>query len=291
MPAARRWLGVLPEVLRALAFTLLVLALARPRTVAGATEERTEGVPIVIAIDISSSMLARDMAVPGAREPATRLDVAKQNVARFITGRETDPIGLVAFAGEAITQVPLTLDHRVLESALGNLRVGLLEDGTAIGDGLATAVNRVRRASRADRVVVLMSDGANNRGAIEPLEAASAAAAIGVRVYTIGIGTDAAAPVRADTGLVGEAPAERAAGLDEALLRGIAERTGGRYFRAASGDALTRIYAEIDRLVRAPVEVRRYPEYAEWYLPLLLAGAAVLLLEWFVRGSRWGRVP
>jgi Ca-activated chloride channel homolog len=249
-------------------------------------EERSEGVPIIIAFDISSSMLAEDFA------PRNRLEVARQTTRAFIAGR-TDPIGLVAFAGEAITQVPLTTDHRVLFAALENLQIGLLEDGTAIGMGLATAASRLQHIGGSDRVIVLMSDGENNRGEIEPLEAARAAAALGIRAYTVGVGTDRAAPVplrRAPDGSVLQY-AELPVGIDEPLMREIAALTGGAYFRADSPDALRRVYAELDGLVTSPLEVRRHTVYTEWYLVLVLAGAALLLAEWFLRGSRWGRMP
>lgn len=281
-----RVLGGMPEVLRALTLTLLILALARPRTGAAMVEERSEGVPMMIALDISSSMLAEDFL------PRNRLQVAKEMTSEFISSRATDPIGLVAFAGEAITQVPVTTDYRVLFSALDLLQVGLLEDGTAIGMGLATAANRLQRVPGESRVVILLSDGENNRGQIEPLTAARAAAAQGIRVYTIGVGSDDPAPVPLRR-IAGEEPqfAELPVGLDEELLRQIAELTGANYFRADNPAALRQVYQEIDRLVRTPVEIRRFVEYREWYPLLVLLGTVALLLEWYLRGSRWGRVP
>jgi Ca-activated chloride channel homolog len=281
------WLRRAPEILRAVAFTLLVLALARPQTAGAVVEERADGVPIMIAFDISSSMLAEDFA------PRNRLEVARATTRDFIAARQHDPIGLVAFAGEAITQVPLTTDDRVLFAALDNLQIGLLEDGTAIGMGLATATARLQNVPGEERIVILLSDGENNRGAIDPLEAAQAAAAIGLRVYTIGVGSDEAAPVPLRRGPDGAVIqyAELPVGLDEELMRQIASLTGGAYFRADSPDALRRIFAELDRLVTSPVEIRRFVERREWYLLLVLLGAAVLLGEWFLRGSRWGRMP
>jgi Ca-activated chloride channel homolog len=283
----RAWIAQAPEILRAVAFVLLVLALARPRTAGGVVEERLDGVPIMIAFDISSSMLAEDFA------PHNRLEVAREQTRQFVAARQNDPIGLVAFAGEAITQVPLTTDDRVLSAALNNLQVGLLEDGTAIGMGLATAATRLERVRGEERVVILMSDGENDRGEIEPLDAARAAARMGIRVFTIGVGTDQAAPVplrRAPDGTVIQF-AELPVGLDETLLRQIAEMTGGTYFRADSPDALRRVYGELDRLVTSPVELRHHVQWREWYLLLVVFGAATLLAEWFLRGSRWGRVP
>jgi Ca-activated chloride channel homolog len=283
----RPWLGHAPEVLRALALAALVVALARPRTAGAVIEEHTEGVPIAIAFDISSSMLAEDFA------PRNRLEVARETTREFIAARRHDPVALVAFAGEAITQVPLTTDDRVLFAALDNLQIGLLEDGTAIGMGLATAATRLQHMPGEERVIILMSDGENNRGEIEPLEAARAAAQLGIRVFTVGVGTDRAAPVPLRRGPDGAVLqyAELPVGLDEALMREIATLTGGAYFRADSPDALREVYRQLDRLVTSPVEVRRFVDYREWYLPLVLLGAGLLLGEWFLRGSRWGRMP
>ncbi len=186
--AAVRW-ARLPELLRVLAFALLVVALARPRTGASVREERAEGISIVVAMDVSSSMLAEDF------RPANRLEVAKRTTLRFIRGRRHDRIGLVAFAAEALTQVPTTTDHPLLFDALQAMQPGVLEDGTAIGMGLATAVNRLRAVPGESRVVILLSDGENNAGEIDPRDAARAAAALGVRVYTVGVGSRGVARV------------------------------------------------------------------------------------------------
>jgi Ca-activated chloride channel family protein len=232
-------------------------------------------------------MLAEDFA------PRNRLQVARETTREFIAGREHDPIGLVAFAAEAITQVPIATDYRVLFTALDHLQIGLLEDGTAIGMGLATAASRLREVRSGEKVVILMSDGENNRGAIDPLQAARAAAALGIRVFTIGVGTDRAAPVPLRRGPDGSVLqyAELPVGVDEELLRQIATLTGGEYFPAKSPGALREVYRRLDLLVRSPLEVRRYVEYREWFLPLVLIGTVLLLGEWFLRGSRWGRVP
>lgn len=278
----RRWI---PEFLRAAVWACLVIALAGPRRPSVVTDDRAEGIGIMIAMDISSSMLAEDF------RPANRLEVAKRTTMRFIQGRKNDRIGLVAFAGEALTQVPVTLDYDILFDALRVMRPGLLEDGTAIGQGLATAASRLRATPGPSRVVILLSDGENNRGEIDPRDAARAAATLGIRVFTIGVGSTGVARVpiaRGPTGLVyGMLPVA----LDEALLTEIARTTGGRYYRATDAEALSRIFAEIDRLVRTPVDVRRYVEYAEYHLPLILLGAALLIGEWLIRGSRWARVP
>lgn len=290
----------IPLILRLLTLALIVLALARPRTEGGVIESRTEGVPIVIALDVSSSMLAEE---PGCREPpcrpsdpsSSRLDVAKAAIASFVRARPDDPVGLVAFSAEAITLVPVTTHQALLRAALESARVGLLEDGTSIGEGLATAVNRLRRVPGEDRVIILMSDGADNRGATDPLAAAAAAAAFGIRVHTIGIGSPDAAPRSSeelvpDTGVEGRA-AEAPAPVDEALMREIARATGGDYHRASEPGALARIYERIDRLERSPVDRREVILYREWYLWLLALAAGALALESAARASRWGPVP
>jgi len=280
-----RWLGAAPDVLRALSFALLVLALAGPRTGARVVEEESEGIAIVLAVDVSQSMLAEDL------RPRNRLGAAKQTVARFIQGRENDRIGLVAFAAEAMTRVPLTRDYAVLTEAVGGLQSGGLGEGTAIGDGLAAAAARLRRAEERSRVVVLMSDGANNRGEVDPRQAARAAALLGIRVYTIAMGSDTVARIPVAMTRVGVRYGLARTTVDEKLLAEIATVSGGRYFRARDTDALRRIWTEIDRLERTPVRTRRYVRYTEWYLPFLLMGAAVLVLEWLFRATRWGRVP
>ena len=275
----------LPLALRALTLACIVLALARPLTPGEVIVDPRAGIPVVVAIDISSSMLAEDF------RPRDRLQVAKETVAAFVEGRSSDPIGIVAFAGEAITVAPVTTYRRVVLNALRGLEVGLLEDGTAIGDGLAIAVNRLSNLPGRERVVVLMSDGESNRGEIDPVDAARAAAALGVRVFTIGVGSEGVARVpveRAEGNLV---YAELQVGLDEALLEEIATMTGGLYFRATNPAALREIYAEIDRLVATPIEDRRRVLFDEWYLPLLVLAGGALALEWMLRGSRWGAVP
>ena len=282
---AARWWARVPELARILAFTLLVVALARPRTGASVTESRAEGIAIVVAMDVSSSMLAEDF------RPANRLEVAKRTTARFVAGRRADRIGLVTFAGEALTQVPTTTDYPLLIGALQAIEPGALRDGTAIGMGLATAVNRLRQLPGRSKVVILLSDGENNAGEIDPRDAARAAAALGVRVFTIGVGSQGMARVPVARGASGLRYALLPVRIDEALLTEIARSTGGRYFRATDTEALRRIYAEIDRMVRAPVTVRRYTRHTELYLPFLLAGALLLALEWLVRGSRRGVGP
>ncbi|HEX2077058.1 MAG TPA: VWA domain-containing protein [Longimicrobium sp.] len=280
-----RWMGPVPEVLRGLSFGLLVLALAGPRTGARVVEEVAEGIAIVLAVDVSQSMLAEDL------RPRNRLGAAKQTVARFIQRRQHDRIGLVAFAAEAMTRVPLTRDYAVLADAVAELRSGGLGEGTAIGDGLAAAAARLRRAEERSKVIVLMSDGANNRGEVDPRQAAAAAAALGIRVYTIAMGSDTVARIPVAITRVGPRYALARTTVDEKLLAEMATAAGGRYYRAKDTDALRRIYAEIDRLERTPVRALRYVRWRDWHLPFLLIGSALLVLEWLFRATRWGRVP
>jgi len=279
-------LARLPDVLRLLLLVFLVLALAGPRTGVSAVDVDAEGIAIVVAVDISSSMLAEDF------QPRNRLGVAKEKVISFIRGRRYDRIGMVAFAGEALTQVPITVDYDVLYRAIEQLEVGTLEDGTAIGTAIATAANRLRRAPGESRVIILMTDGENNRGEVDPLTAAQAAAAFGIKIYAIGVGTEGVAPIPVRRGMFGGYEyANLPVHIDEELLGSIAEITGGRYFRATNEAALDSIYRQIDQLEKTEVEVRRYTEYTPRHLPLLLMAAALLLAEWGLRASRWGRVP
>lgn len=260
---------LMPRVLFGLRNAVLigcVLALARPRAGARAEDISTQGINIVIAFDISSSMLAQDF------QPQNRLEVAREKVRQFVSMRKSDRIGIVAFSGEALTQVPLTTDYPVVMSALANLQPGQLEDGTAIGTAIATAANRLKDAPGASRVMVLLTDGVNNRGAIDPRTAARAAAAVGVRIYTIGVGTEGMAPVPVGRGLFGLRYEMRPVEIDDALLTEVARVTGGRYFRARDAAALDRITHEIDRLERVSLQTRTYVRFTELYRwPLALA--------------------
>jgi Ca-activated chloride channel family protein len=266
-------------VLRNLLFGGLIIALARPRTGAHAVNVTSEGINIVLAIDLSSSMLSEDF------QPQNRLEVAKEKVKQFISGRRSDRIGLVAFAGEALTQVPLTVDYPVVMAAVDNLQSGQLEDGTAIGTAIATGANRLRDAPGHSRVMILLTDGVNNRGAIDPRTAAQAAAAFGVKIYTIGVGTQGMAPVPVGRGVTGLRYEYRPVEIDEDLLRDVAKTTGGRYFRAVDAATLQRIYEQIDQLEREPVQMRRYVRYTEQFrwplgLALVALSAEMGLLAW-----------
>ncbi len=258
--------------LRLLAVVAMIVALARPR--AGAREDQilSEGIDIIVALDISSSMLAEDF------QPQNRLEVAKARIKDFIMARQGDRIGLIAFAGEALTQVPLAVDYTVLLDATDEIQAGMLEDGTAIGTAIATAANRLRHAPGRSRVLVLLTDGENNRGAIDPRTAAQAAAAVGVRIYAIGVGTEGVAPVPVGRGLFGLRYENRPVRIDEALLEDVARKTGGRYFRARDAAALQRIYQQIDQLERVPLRVKTYVRWTDLYRwPLALALGALVL--------------
>ena len=281
----RAWWVMLPPALRGLALAILIFAAAGPRIGGDTVEVKQEGIAIVITIDISSSMLAEDFA------PSNRLEVAKRQAVGFIRGRTADRIGLVAFAGEALTQVPVTLDYPVIEQAVMDLKIGSLEDGTAIGSGLATAVNRLRRAPDKSKVILLLTDGENNKGLIDPRTAAGTATAFGIKVYTIGVGTIGEAPIPTGRGLGGFRYELLPVRIDEPLLQEIAQKTGGRYFRAKDSEALSRIFRQIDVLEKTPIQVTRYTRYDETTRPLILLGLGALALELLLAGTLVVRVP
>lgn len=271
-PLAGRWIPRALRVMRVFVIAGLITAAARPRLAGRSEQSNSEGINIIIAFDISSSMLAEDF------QPQNRLEVARERVKEFVQMRSSDRIGVVAFSGEALTQVPLTTDYPVVLAAIDNLQPGQLEDGTAIGTAVATAANRLRSAPGRSKVMVLLTDGVNNRGTIDPRTAAQAAAAFGVKIYAIGVGTEGMAPVPVGRGVFGLRYENRPVEIDDALLTEIAEKSGGKYFRARDAAALARITEEIDRLERTPVRTRVYTRYAELYRwPLSLALVALVL--------------
>ena len=283
-PRAGRSTTLMLFILRNLLLASTIVALSRPRSGAHAEDVTTEGINIVLAIDLSSSMLAQDF------QPQNRIEVAKDVVKRFIAGRTSDRIGVVAFAAEALTQVPLTTDYSVVDLAVDNLAAGQLEDGTAIGTAIATAANRLRDAPGRSRVMILLTDGENNRGAIDPRTAAKAAAVFGIKIYTVGIGSEGMAPVPVSQGLFGLRYENRIVRIDEPLLADIAKTTNGRYYRARDAAALQRIYAEINQLEREPVRTRSYVRYTELFRwPLTLATMA-LVVE-LLLAARRGPLP
>lgn len=259
-------------VLRLLGLAALIVAFARPQT--GVTNEtvNAEGIDILLAIDVSSSMLAEDL------EP-NRLEAAKAVASEFVGGRTNDRIGLVVFAGDAFTQVPLTLDYSVVTELLGQMEVGMIDDGTAVGMGLATAVKRLQASDAASQVIVLLTDGRNNTGEIGPVTAGQMAQALGVRVYTIGAGGEGLARIPIDNGRGGRRYANVEVDIDEESLTEIALTTGGQYFRATDSESLGRIYEEIDALETTEVEVQNFTSYGELFHYPLWAGLLLLLLE------------
>jgi Ca-activated chloride channel family protein len=276
----RRWM----VRLRLIALGACALALAHPYARGGARRETREGIDIMLAFDISSSMLAEDF------QPQNRLEVARAQVKEFVRMRASDRIGVVAFSGEALTQVPLTADHMVVLSAIDQLQPGQLEDGTAIGTAIATASNRLRAATTSSKVLVLLTDGVNNRGQVDPRTAARAASAFGIRIYAIGVGTEGMAPVPVGRGLFGLRYETQRVEIDDALLTEVARATGGRYFRAKDAAGLERITREIDRLERTPTLARRTLPRSEWYVvPGTIALLALLLEAWTLQ--RRGPIP
>lgn len=278
--SGKTWRNVLLHTLfgfRVLATGFLVIVLARPQSTSSYQDVSTEGIDIVITLDISGSMLARDF-------KPDRLEASKNVATEFISGRPYDRIGLVVFSGESFTQCPLTTDHAVVINLIRELKSGMIEDGTAIGEGLATAVNRIKDAGSKSKVVILLTDGINNRGIIAPLTAAEIAKTFGVRVYTIGVGTRGVAPYPVNTPFgirYQDVPVE----IDEEVLQKIADMTGGKYFRATDNDKLVQIYSEIDRMEKAKTDVRQYKVRDEKFLFPALIAAALFLAEILLRNT------
>ncbi len=268
-----------------LALVLAIVALARPQQGLRQTETESKGVDIVLALDVSPSMSALDF------QPRDRLFVAKETAREFVKQRDHDRLGLVAFAGTSFTQCPLTLDHEVMLELLSALDFGMAEDGTAIGMGLATAVARLKESKTPGKVIVLLTDGQNNRGAIDPLTGAELAKTYGIRVYTILVGKGGLVPVPVSDPVFGRRVEMVRMDVDEAPLQEIAQRTGGKFFRATDATALANIYSEIDRIERAPVRSIEYRDYHDLG-PLLLSIAAVILLIQALSNVTWAvRLP
>ncbi|MDE5608980.1 MAG: VWA domain-containing protein [Bacteroidales bacterium] len=271
------------HVLRLLAVALLVVALARPQSTSKQSSKNIEGVDIVMAMDISGSMLAEDFS-------PNRLEASKQLAREFVRGRESDRIAVVAFSGEAYTQCPLTIDHGILENRIRQLKSGVITDGTALGDGLAVSINRIRQSDAKSKVIILLTDGVNNAGSIDPLTASDIAKTYGIRVYTIGVGTRGLAPYPYKTPF-GIQYQNVQVEIDENLLKQIADETGGMYFRATNKNRLKAVFEEIDKLEKTKIEVLSYEQRAEEFKPFLWAALALLLLELLLRLSVFKTLP
>lgn len=282
-PALRSRLYWLPEMLLLLSYILVVIALARPQTTENHSTRETEGINIMLALDVSGSMLAQDL-------KPNRIEAAKEVAQEFVASRPNDNIGLVVFAGESYTQAPLTTDHAIVQNFLSHVDLGVLDDGTAIGSGLATSISRLKDVEGESKVVILLTDGTNNAGAIAPTTAAEIAKSFGIRVYTIGVGTKGEAPTPVQT-LLGVEYMMLPVEIDEASLRQIAETTGGKYFRATDNEELKRIYSEIDKMEKVKLKVENFTQKTELY-HFYLWGAFVLgLLALVLRNSWLKRLP
>ena len=282
--SVRYYLRHLPFVLRTAAYALLVVALARPQGIEQNVRTSTEGIDIMLSIDVSGSMLARDF-------KPDRITAAKEVAASFISDRVGDRLGLVVFAGEAFTQSPLTTDQSTLQTLLARIRSGLIEDGTAIGNGLATAINRLRESEAKSKVIILLTDGVNNRGEITPMTAAEIARAQGIRVYTIGVGTRGTAPYPAVDMFGNTTFINQQVEIDEKTLTEIARLTGGQYFRATDKEKLQAIYDEINQLEKSKVEVTERITYHELFLAWVLAALALLTAELLLSSLVLKRIP
>ncbi len=280
----RYYLRHLPFALRCAAVVFLIVALARPRSAEQNSTISSEGIDIVMALDVSGSMLARDF-------KPDRMGAALQMAGEFITDRTGDRIGLVVFAGEAFTQSPLTTDYATLQTLLARVKSGLIEDGTAIGNGLATGINRLRESDAKSKVIILMTDGVNNRGQIAPLTAAEIAREQGIRVYTIGVGSRGEAPYPAIDMFGNTTFVRQKVEIDEKTLSEIASMTGGRYFRATDNAALRAIYDEINQLEKSKVEISEYTTYTEEFLRWALLAIMALVLEFLFSTLLFKRLP
>jgi len=273
----RHYLRHVLFAMRTVVVGLIIIVIARPQATDKFQDISTEGIDIILALDISGSMLARDFR-------PDRLEASKNVATEFISGRPYDRMGLVVFSGESFTQCPLTTDHAVLINLMREIQSGMIEDGTAIGMGLATAVNRIKDSEAKSKVIILLTDGVNNRGEIAPATAAGIAKTYGIRVYTIGVGTQGMAPYPVQTpyGLqYQDMPVE----IDEAILKEISQNTGGKYFRATDNDKLVQVYSEIDKLEKSKIDVRQFSRKEEKYLLPAIAAVILLLIEMLLRNT------
>lgn len=285
-PKQRTWKHIMRHstfVLRMLAIIFIIVALARPQSSSSSEDVNVEGIDIVAALDISGSMLAEDF-------KPNRLEAAKNVLTDFVEGRDNDRIGVVVFAGESFTQCPLTTDHTIIVNLIKDLKYGFIEDGTAIGDGLATAINRLKESNAISKVIILLTDGVNNAGYIDPRSAADIAVTYGIRVYTIGVGAIGTAPMPVDTPF-GKRYQNMEVQIDEDLLREISNMTGAKYFRATNNKALENIYKEIDQMEKTKINVTEFHKKHEEFLPFAVAALLILALEILLRYTIFKRLP
>jgi Ca-activated chloride channel homolog len=270
-------------ILRLLAIMLIIIALARPQSSLSRQDISIEGIDIVLAIDVSGSMLARDLT-------PDRIEASKEVAMEFIDGRPNDRIGLVIFSGEAFTQCPLTTDHGVLKTLFQDIKSGMIADGTALGDGLATAVSRLKTSKAISKVIILLTDGVNNMGSLDPLSAAEIAKLYGIRIYTIGVGTTGMAPYPVQTPY-GIQLQNMEVKIDETLLREVSRLTDGKYFRATNTIKLRQIYREIDKMEKSKIDVTEFRKKREEYLLLTLIAFVLLALEILMRNTLFKNIP
>ncbi|UCH64481.1 MAG: VWA domain-containing protein [Ignavibacterium sp.] len=279
----RERLKHLPIILRMIALGLLIIALARPQSFTSGEDVSTEGIDIAMVLDISGSMLAEDL-------KPNRLDAAKIVIDDFVEGRTSDRIGLVVFAREAFTQCPLTIDYNVLRNLLLEIRSGMIEDGTAIGNAIANGVNRLKESDAKSRIIILLTDGVNNSGEVDPISAAEIANTFGIRIYTIGVGTRGQAPYPVKTPFGTRyqmVPVE----IDEEVLKEISGITDGQYFRATNNQALKEIYEKIDKLEKTKIEITSYSNAKELYYSWLGGGLLFLLMELGISRTIFRKLP
>lgn len=286
---SRSRIGQILLRIRWVALALFIVALARPQLGEGVAPVRASGIDVVVALDLSGSMAAEDFELKGER--VNRLTIAKDVLEQFVRKRVNDRIGLVAFAGRAYIAGPLTLDHDFLLENISRLELNTIEDGTAIGSALTAALNRLRDLRSKSKIVILMTDGQNNAGQVPPLTAADAAQALAVKVYTIGVGTRGTAPYPQIDPFGRKVHVQVPVDIDEKTLTEIAQKTGGKYYRADNADTLRAIYADIDRLEKTEVEVKKYQRYRELFPWVVLPGLVVLLLEIILGNTVWRKLP
>ncbi len=284
MPKTPRiYLRHLSFVLRIVSMALIIIVLAQPQKTDSWKSQTTEGIDIMLVIDISSSMLAEDL-------KPNRMEAAKNVAIEFVSGRPNDNIGLVAFSGQAFTQCPLTVNHKELINLITALKIGMIEDGTAIGNGLATAINRIKDSPSKSKVIILLTDGANNKGEIAPMSAAEIAKSLNIRLYTIGVSTYGVAPFPFQTPL-GIVYKDVEEDIDDSSLEKMANITGGRYFRATDNNSLRSIYKEIDKLERTRIHVKEFSQREELYFIFALIATCLLLFDILLRNTLLKTIP